>query len=179
MSRAFVQALTREIEELESSLAQDARYRKLSALRQVLAHYDELSHAKAEPSASSELQPPRQNFQPPLRRASSLAREKAVELAEEYLRGRREPTPTREIYAFMLSRGAELRGKEPTSNLSAILSKSAEFVPHGRAGWTLSEPSTQIADQVDPGLANDGNGTAGELIDDGERTSEQDAEDLI
>lgn len=69
-----------------------------------------------------------------------------MELAELFLRNRSGPTPTREILDHIVALGGEIGGKEPVSNLSAMLSNSGRFQSHGRAGWTLIDADAESLD---------------------------------
>jgi len=146
MSTHFVQSLRDEIEALERELSRDARFLKLKRLQEVLALYAGVApnegtspgatdatrrvDSDAPVAAATALRAP------PIRMASEL-RQRAETLAVEFLRGLTRPTPTREIHEMLLARGIELGGKQPTSNLSAILSKNEKVHAVGRSGWVL------------------------------------------
>lgn len=149
----FVDGLKQEITALEAQLQGDPRYLKLQSLRHVLSLYEsgvdgKLSHpdlmlAKhhAEQSART------------VTRTPSESRQKALDLAQEFLMGRTAPTPTREILEHIIENGGEIGGREPVSNLSAMLSNSDLFQSHGRVGWTLiqegiAELSEESIDRV-------------------------------
>lgn len=73
--------------------------------------------------------------------------------AKEILAGRSSPTPTREILKRLVDRDVEIGGTSPQNALSSILSKSPEFIPHGRSGWTLAVQDgheTEKVDDADP-----------------------------
>lgn len=127
----FAQILRSEIESLEAEISNDPRYKKVESLKNVLALYDSSGKdSDGEPQ------------QGPLRtvtRVPSETRARAMELAELFLRNRAGPTPTRDILDHILSHGGEIGGREPVSNLSAMLSNSGTFQSHGRIGWTLRQ----------------------------------------
>lgn len=133
MPANFLPTLKREIEELEIELAADPKFVKLQKLRDVLAVYDvnPSSGALATPQASSK-KPTRQ---------VSPDRERALALAESMLEGRAVPTPTRDIVERASQSGVTIPGKDPISNMSAMLSNSDKFQSHGRTGWTLVTPA--------------------------------------
>lgn len=130
----FTAALKAEIQEIENELKNDPRYKKLESLRSVLLLYQSSGVATEKAGA------------PPVRtitRVPSEGRAKAIELARLYLRNRVGPTPTRDIYDHVVDNGAEIGGKDPVNNLSAMLSNSDEFQSNGRAGWTLAPENGQ------------------------------------
>lgn len=130
----FTVALKAEIQELENELKNDPRYTKLESLRSVLLLYQP---SGVEPQKSSD-SPTRT-----VTRAPSEGRAKAIELARLYLKNRSGPTPTRDIFDHIINNGAEIGGKDPVNNLSAMLSNSDEFQSNGRAGWTLAPENGQ------------------------------------
>ncbi|MCO5081558.1 MAG: hypothetical protein M9955_07850 [Rhizobiaceae bacterium] len=136
-------ALKAEIDEIERELAADPRQAKLRSLREVLALYDVSGEARDgwAPVAENSPVAPRT-----VTRAPSEARSKAMELAEFFLRNRAGPTPTREILDYIVMFGGEVGGKDPVSNLSAMLSNSGLFQSHGRAGWTITDPDVKTID---------------------------------
>lgn len=147
MTNHFLSALRDEIAALDAELRQDDRYVRLQALRQVLPHYERTVSPMVPPVAQAahqtEASEPRSEPKPPLRQPSE-ARVLAERYSEEYIAGRTYPTPTRELYEMLRAKGVEIGGKQPTSNLSAILSKSGKVVSMGRAGWVSLEVAKQI-----------------------------------
>lgn len=123
---AFPAALRAEIASVEAALQSDPRFARLMALQAALSIYD----------AAPAPQRKRLGGTPPIRQKSE-GRELVEEHTIEYLTGRTKPTPVREIYGMLTDRGVRIGGAQPTSNLSAILSKHPGIVSHGRKGWTL------------------------------------------
>lgn len=142
MSNDFASQLQREIAALEAELANDPRFLKLEKLREVLALYNEReTHSDDRAKNADRSDAP---SGPPVR-TPTPNRLQAESLSAQLLEGRDRPTPTREIYDYLLAHGVEIGGKQPTSNLSAILSKNDKFKSVGRSGWLLvySSPQTQ------------------------------------
>lgn len=133
----FLDALKAEINEIEAELAADPRFVKLRGLQAVLALYE--TSGRAREGISAEVAAPIRT----VTRVPSEARSRAMELAELFLRNRVGPTPTREILEHIQAFGGEIGGKEPVSNLSAMLSNSGKFQSHGRAGWTLADEDAE------------------------------------
>jgi hypothetical protein len=68
-------------------------------------------------------------------------KEKLYQALREFLDGRKEPVPFKEIYEHIQQLGLPLSGQDPKQNLSAFMSSIHEFRAHGptgRAGWTFS-----------------------------------------
>jgi len=73
----------------------------------------------------------------PRRRPNEYA-ERIRGIAEEMVKDRAIPLPTREIVEELEKRGVEIRGKDKISAISALLSRSDTFQNIGRQGWLLS-----------------------------------------
>ena len=58
-------------------------------------------------------------------------------VVREILVGRTEPTRTQAIMEVLDERGVRVGGSVPRNSVSSILSKSEDFISHGRSGWTL------------------------------------------
>lgn len=145
MAGQFVAALEKEIEELESALKADLRYVRLTELRRVLDLYRSPSY----PSVNTvPLVPAVGSEAPRIRRRVSPEREKILSAAKEYLGGKREPVPTREIYEHLQVLDIDVPGEVPQNNLSAMLSNSDEFLSQGRSGWLLREAVDPVDDDV-------------------------------
>ncbi len=125
----FTAALDREIEELEQELSRDPTYAKLKRLKEVRWLYSTTDNGRVvaviEPKA------------PPKPRSPSPMRQRMLERAAEFLKGKTEPVRTAEIFEELSERGFAIGGNSPQNNLSAMLSNSPLFVSHGRMGWTL------------------------------------------
>ena len=130
----FLAALKNEIAEIEVELRGDPRFCKWEQLQSVLLLYQ--SNGVSEPRMV-DLSPRA------VARTPSEHRLKALELARLFLRNRSGPTPTRDIYDHIINNGGEIGGKDPVSNLSAMLSNSGDFQSNGRAGWTLPPENGQ------------------------------------
>ena len=127
MSEQFVTALKAEIADLERQLHADPRYVKVNELKRVMALYvsthDAPRRRAATPSGS--------------RPFATGAAATILGVAKEILAGRTEPTPVQVIMKILDERGVRVGGAVPRNSVSSILSKSADFISHGRSGWTL------------------------------------------
>ena len=127
MAEQFVAALKAEITDLERQLHADPRYVKVNELKRVMALYvsthDAPRKRTATPSGS--------------RPFASGAAAAILGVAKEILAGRTEPTPTQEIMGALGERGVHVGGSVPQNGVSSVLSKSEDFISHGRSGWTL------------------------------------------
>jgi hypothetical protein len=139
MATDFIPALDAEIAALEEGLAADPRYLKLRELRRVRELYT------GNRPTDDLVARPRSNPLLRQRRAPSTHRQKILDHAKEFLRGRTEPTTTAMIFDA-INPVVEIPGENPRNNLSAMLSNSPEFSSHGRAGWTLASETTEAAD---------------------------------
>ena len=142
MPAEFLSVLKAEIAELQAALSVDPRFQKLESLRASLAHYEGQGQSESSQDVSTATaQKPKGAG-----RKSSEAREKAVQLSENYLKSLpgNLPTPTRDIYEAVIEGVVEISGKDPVSNLSAMLSGHHAFNSNGRKGWTLSERDSAL-----------------------------------
>lgn len=146
MASAFVDALKMEIAQLDRVLRSDIRYARLREAERLLALYEGGSkdaplHGFI-PAPQVSLHVGRQFLGPEATsRRTSPERAMAMESAEMYVRNRKGPVPTADIYAHLQSLGIPVGGEKPVNNLSAMLSNSNLFQSNGRAGWTLRKPS--------------------------------------
>ena len=128
VAEQFVAALKAEIADLERQLHADPRYVKVNELKRVMALYvsphDAPRKRTAAPSGSRPL--------------ASGAAAAILGVAKEILAGRTEPTPTQEIMETLGERGVHVGGSVPKNSVSSNLSKSEDFISHGRSGWTLA-----------------------------------------
>ena len=171
MAHDFLAALKSEIGDVQSQLESNPLFLKLRELQRVLLVYE----PSAAPSTTLHTSHTPQPLAAKTTRVRSLTpeREKAVELAREYIADKAGPIKTKEINDFLISKSAELPGDNPQNNLSTLLYRTPEFVSHGRRGWTLavgenddlSEPEaagddlsgeTPAASMSSPGLTNGG-----------------------
>jgi hypothetical protein len=136
MGSEFILTLKGEIDRLRNELSNDPRYQKLERLEDVLALYGDDGSNGSNGSDGGDRGELSHRV---LTRSISNARAKALELAELLLRNRVGPTPTRQIYEHIVLNGGDIGGRDPVSNLSAMLSNSERFVSNGRAGWTLAD----------------------------------------
>lgn len=135
MSADFTVALKKEIASLEAELGADIRYRRLTELRNVLSLYDIENVARSGVVGGEEGTKVAKQASG---RRPSPEREKALDGARLYLNNRLGPTPTRDILAHLEAMEIEIGGENPVNNLSAMLSNSGMFIPHGRSGWTVA-----------------------------------------
>ena len=135
----FQTALDAEIARIEAELQQDPRAVKLRELTRLRALY--ASAQPQHPFAARTAAPP--TVVPEgldrKRRETSPSRAAAIEASRSFLKGRKEPTKTAEIFEHLELNEIQIGGTEPKSNLSALLYHSPYFRSHGRAGWTLKE----------------------------------------
>jgi hypothetical protein len=71
------------------------------------------------------------------RRAPSDKTKRVMSLLAKLLDGVPDPTPTRDLLAFIESEGIQLGGQNSVATLSAMLSRATEFEPVGKSGWRL------------------------------------------
>jgi|GEM_PF-3162013 len=149
MSDTFVAALDAEIAALEADIAArpDVRVVKLSNLRSLRQKFytgPDLGASVANGTLTITDQFGSQSVRTHVRstgRRRAPETEAALNAASELIAGRSEPTRTSEIFDYLRSRGIQVPGTDPASNLSAMLSKARNFISHGRAGWTLASAS--------------------------------------
>jgi len=128
----FVAALDREIEQLEQALGRDPAYVKLKRLKDIRFLYASPDNGRVVAVLEQRPAPV-----PPKTRSPSPLRQRMLERAAEFLRGRADPVRTAEIYQDLTDQGFAIGGNSPQNNLSAMLSNSPRFQSHGRSGWTL------------------------------------------
>lgn len=133
MTHDFVMTLREEIKALEDELSSDPRFRKLQALRAALAMYEAPQQRTGAMQASA-AGPKREA------RRQSDDRVQALEIAASLLEGKSEPVPTRVLFDAVSAEGHVIGGREPISNLSAMLSRDERFQAVGRRGWLLALP---------------------------------------
>jgi hypothetical protein len=133
---SFIDHLAAEILALEQALEADPRYIKLRELRRVQDLYEADSHSVlTTDSAPTPVPGLRRRM---ATREMSPETKLVIEEAERFLAGRTEPVPLQNLYHELVEvRGCRIGGENPVNGLSSILSRSKQFVPHGRAGWTL------------------------------------------
>lgn len=155
MSR-FVDALNEEIADLERRLEADPTYMKLREARRLLAVYASTNSEVLRPplviaNPGYVYTKPAHLTQPKAPPASGMGAA-ALESAKRFLLNHSGPAPTMTLLDALAKEGITFGGKNPQNTLSSILSKSGDFKPNGRAGWTLVPPSgeTKSADDTDP-----------------------------
>lgn len=158
MAVDFVAALDEEIFKLERDLADDPRHVKLRELKSLCALYVSESGPK-QPTISEPTLKQKYLFSVGPSVRGPKERNKAIlDTAETIIRGRTKPTPTAALLTELETRGVTVHGLMPRNTLSAVLSKSENFHPHGRSGWTFSYPqSTESTNKAASGdsLSND------------------------
>jgi hypothetical protein len=60
----------------------------------------------------------------------------ATQAIASYLKHRTDPVPTIALLRFLEEQGIRFGGRQPRNTLSVLLSRSKQFVAHGRRGWT-------------------------------------------
>lgn len=151
----FVDALNEEIAALERQLEADPTFMKLREARRLLSIY--AGQPTIYPPAQQNVavgyiyERPKHLSQPKQPPASGTGAA-AIEAAEAYLMEKNRPVPTLELISVLAKQGIAFGGKNPQNTLSSILSKSEQFMPNGRAGWTLAKTDgeTKSADDTRP-----------------------------
>ena len=134
---SFAEALKAEIAHLEQQMSQDPTYMKLQQLRRTVELYR--NSGETPPDAASA---------PSRIRAPSGGSMEILAVAKEFLAGRVDPTPTKMIMEVLADRGVHVGGTVPQNGVSSMLSKSEDFVSHGRSGWTLALPDSRETEPV-------------------------------
>jgi hypothetical protein len=62
----------------------------------------------------------------------------ATQAIASYLKNRTEPVRTTALLHFLDAQGIRFGGRYPRNTLSVLLSRSQQFVAHGRRGWTMA-----------------------------------------
>ena len=70
--------------------------------------------------------------------------------AAQIIRENDNPVPTAEMLSRLLARGVEVGGKNPTSTLSARLSRASSLRFESGKGWTLRSAAPQMKEAADP-----------------------------
>ena len=131
----IIQTIQPEIARLERELEGDPRFQKLRHLRELMKLYGGESAPRAAPKPLSH----RAGSSPTGRRRDP-ERQKLFEQIDLFLTGKTQPIRTAEIFDYLTLMGFEIPGKEPRSNLSAMIFNSNRYQSHGRQGWTLQAP---------------------------------------
>lgn len=131
-----LRAFDAEIGNLERELEGDPRYVRLTQIRKMRADYLSLAGVQANPQADT---PKIMTGRPKRRQRADPARQQLLEAVVEYLKDRKEPIKTADIFAYLDMFSIEVAGENPRNNLSAILHNSGLFKSFGRAGWMLPE----------------------------------------
>lgn len=124
----FVKALDAEIAELERQLEDSPLYVKLREAKRLREMYS--------------LRAPDPRDYPVKTRQTAPVGGVSGEIltaVREYIAGRKEPTPTREIVAMLEKRGIEINATVPQNVVSSTLSRAPDIQANGRRGWTLKE----------------------------------------
>lgn len=141
---------------------------KLSAIRNTLTIYGvDVAQGDIPPAAPSPLRKIVSRSYPSV--ATGMARQ-AVSYAERVRdvarltieRSDVLPVPTRDIIEEVKRAGIEIRGQSELNAVSALLSRSSDFVSNGRTGWTLAnvseipKPSASIENGAPEGAPDTG-----------------------
>lgn len=147
--RPFVEALKSEIAQLERQLETHPTYVRLREAKRLLAAYTDAVSTVVTATGNLHVRSSAQGVGEYSRPAASGASASIASTVRGALIHRAEPTPTREIMAILADRGVEVGGKNPQNVVSSLLSKSPEFISHGRAGWTVSSPQAHLTEKAD------------------------------
>ena len=141
MDSKVINALTAEREELRKKLEElDSIQHRLEAVENLLAVY-----GVKDPSVSRD-----QKLSKNTKVLSKQTAPEALGIIRNHISNRNYPTPTKELLKVLESHGFVVRGKNPVTNLSAVLSRSAHFRSVGRSGWVYdamcNEQSSEIVE---------------------------------
>jgi hypothetical protein len=165
MATDFLRALETEIEDLQAALEADPRFIKLRELQRIRNLYggEVIPKALTSPPAPAQKTTPVQEPEDEdefVSTGKGMGRRASPERAQlkasvvEILRGRTIPTPTGMLVRLLMEKGQVPPGASPANNLSAMLSQAkADFMSHGRAGWTLIEGPDKGAEAADASFA--------------------------
>jgi hypothetical protein len=144
----FFDHLLAEIQALERSLEHDPRFIKLRELQRVRALYEASEGAASADSPSLKDVEERRPHKRSPGREMTPATKLVVDAAREYLAGRTQPVPLRELYREIAERQSiPIGGNDPVNNLSAMLYRYG-FEAVGKAGWRLRQRTTETEDAV-------------------------------
>lgn len=147
---ALTDAAREELARLEAELAADPRYQKITSLRELLKLYSEPAGAALTAALVSSRRPVRA----PRTSPTDPGRLAALEAVRQMLRTATEPVRTSFLFDLLPEEiSSKIGGKEPMSNLSAMMSKSPWFKSHGRRGWTLADDDDEPI--ISPATADD------------------------
>lgn len=128
---SFIEALEGEIAFLERELSTNPTFVKLQGARQLLDAY-----------RLTETKPPKiavqQDAYRTARQFASGNSAVIIDFVRSFLRGQTGPTPARDIMGALTEQGIQIGGTLPQNSVNSLLSKSDDFISHGRAGWTLA-----------------------------------------
>lgn len=139
----FTAAARAELATVEAELTALPLFQKYERLRDLVALYSG-DGGEAGPIVHNSPRFARTTEPKRINRAANPERDRAVELAAAVIKGRYSPTKTSEIYDIIMQQGAQIGGKSPKGNLSAMLYHSPLFRSHGRQGWTLREHDSLV-----------------------------------
>lgn len=151
MPAAFAEALRGELAALEAELERDPRLLKIKHLRDLIDLYE----AAPQQGSGLVLHPifaPARKPMPPVR-GKDPKREAVLDAVQHVLREMGDETPikTGEIFELLPQEVIDtIPGREPKSNLSAMMHNSKRFVSHGRDGWSLPESAPEPVSQPTP-----------------------------
>jgi len=94
---------------------------KLAVLEELRRDYSE--NPSRFTAAAGTLLPPRQLL--------------ATQAIATYLNHQADPVPTTTLLRFLEEQGIKFGGRNPRNSLSVLLSRSKQFIAHGRRGWTV------------------------------------------
>lgn len=136
----FIDSLRKEIKALEADIRNnpDVRVAKLHGLLDLAKYYGLTAAVPPETGNAPAFEVKYADGKIKVRRRSSPERQRALELAEEFLGQATAPVKTSEIWNYIIKAGIVIPGENPQNNLSAMLSNSDRFRAHGRAGWTIA-----------------------------------------
>ena len=148
MDQQFLDKLQQEEAELS---------RKLDAIRGVIAVYTPTGPV-ARPKALSPLAVASALLQRGVRSAKDSYASDVRGIAADVIRSSSSlPVPTKIIVDEVMRRGIEIRGQSALNAVSALLSRSDDFVANGRSGWTLAEMNQSYGFSPNENEAPNGN----------------------
>lgn len=145
MERDIIERMRREEAEL---------LRKLEAVRGILRAYsggpvgatiNDGAKAEARKSATRDTSSSQRRTREkmPLERFSSYGQSIVKAAIDECVSHLGRPIPSRDMVVLVERRGIEVQGKDQANAISALLARSADLMPNGRKGWTLSDEYQQ------------------------------------
>jgi hypothetical protein len=134
MSAELLRAARAEEQRLLRELESTPLFRRLEAVRSLLAEYGLGATAATKSHAETNVEPAKPRY----RRAGSLTHQ-VIAATSEYLREQQRRAPSTEILQALRERGIEVTGQKPNAVVASILSHSELFKNVRGEGYGLTE----------------------------------------